>query len=66
VTGPSRGEHKLRLAVSLAGLALMAAALSTHGIANAAAMVEVVGIAGLFFGGSAAFSAWRLWTDRRP
>jgi hypothetical protein len=44
----------------------MAVALSTHGLANAAAMVEVVGIAGLFFGGSAVFSAWRLWTDRRP
>ncbi len=61
MTGPTRGEHKLRLAISLAGLALMGAALSSHGVANAAALVEVVGIAGLFFGGSAVVSAWRLW-----
>jgi hypothetical protein len=61
VTGPTRGEHKLRLAVSLAGLALMGVALASHGVAHAAAMVEVVGIAGLFFGGSAVLSAWRLW-----
>ncbi len=64
MTGPSRGEHKIRLAISLAGLALMSVALATHGIANAAAMVEVIGIAGLFFGGSAVFSAWRLLNGR--
>jgi hypothetical protein len=39
----------------------MGVALASHGVANAAAMVEVVGIAGLFFGGSAVLSAWRLW-----
>jgi hypothetical protein len=61
VIGPTRGEHKLRLAISLAGLTLMGAALASHGVANAAALFEVVGIAGLFFGGSAVLSAWRLW-----
>jgi len=59
--GPSRNELKLRLAISLAGLGLMAAALAMHGIPSGPALVEVVGIAGVFFGATAVLSAWRLW-----
>ncbi len=59
--GPTRGEHVVRLVISLVGLGLTGVALATHGIANVAALVEVAGIAGLFFGASAAFSGWRLW-----
>jgi hypothetical protein len=65
VTGPSRGEHKIRLAISLAGLAVMAATLAIQGVGNAAAMVEVIGIAGLFIGASAVLSARHLWKDPR-
>jgi len=35
-----------------------------RGISNSAALVEVVGIAGLFFGGTAIWSAIRLWRSR--
>lgn len=54
--GPSRGELKLRLAISVFGLALMGFALLTRGFGGIA-MVEVVLIAGTFFGGSAVLSA---------
>jgi xanthosine utilization system XapX-like protein len=57
--GPTRGELKLRLAISLVGLALMIAALFWRGLPQGPAIVEVVGIAGLFFGGSA------IWTLRK-
>jgi hypothetical protein len=62
--GPTRGELKFRLAVSLAGFALMVFALVYRGIPDGPALVEVVGIAGLFFGGSAVWSAVRLWKTR--
>lgn len=58
--GPTRGELRFRLAVSLAGLALMAVALSRRGVPTGPALVEVVGIAGLFFGGTAVWTAWQL------
>lgn len=57
--GPTRGELKLRLAISVFGLAMMAVALMTRGFGGIAA-VEVVLIAGTFFGGTAIWSAWRL------
>jgi hypothetical protein len=62
--GPSRGELKFRLAVSCAGLCLMAAALFLRGVPTGPAFVEVVGIAGAFFGGTAVWSLWRLYTKR--
>lgn len=61
--GPSRAELRLRLGISLAGLAAVGAVLALAPV-EGLAWVEVVGIAGLFFGGSAALSALRLW--RRP
>ena len=58
--GPTRGELKFRLVFSLAGFALTLVALFAHGIPSAPALVEVLGIAGLFFGGTAVWSARRL------
>ncbi len=58
-TGPDRGELWLRFAISLAGLALMIVALAVRGVGGMA-WVEVVAIAGAFFGGSAVWSGWRL------
>lgn len=58
--GPSRRELRFRLLVSLGGLALMLAALALHGVPTGPAFVEVVGIAGLFFGGTAIWSIRQL------
>ncbi|MCD1627545.1 MAG: hypothetical protein ACU0B7_13185 [Paracoccaceae bacterium] len=57
--GPTRGELKLRLAISVFGLGMMAFALVTRGFGGIAAL-EVVLIAGAFFGGTAVWSAWAL------
>jgi len=56
---PTRGELWFRLVFSLFGLGLLLFALWYRGIPKGPAIVEVVGIAGLFFGGSA------LWTARK-
>ena len=48
--GPSRSEIKFRMYVSLIGLALLVAALVFRGLPTGPAMIEVVGIAGAFFG----------------
>jgi xanthosine utilization system XapX-like protein len=63
--GPTRGELKFRLAFSLAGLGLMIFALVYRGVPTGPAFVEVVGIAGLFFGGTAIWSGWRLMKSDR-
>ena len=62
--GPNRGELWFRLCFSLAGLALMAAAVILRGIPNGPALVEVIGIAGLFFGLTAIWTARKLWKGR--
>lgn len=64
MTGPSRKELWFRIAFSLAGLGLLGVTIALRGISNSAALVEVVGIAGLFFGGTALWSAIRLWRSR--
>ncbi len=64
MNGPTRNELWFRLVFSLAGLALLIVAVMIRGISNAAALVEVVGIAGLFFGGSAIWTALKLWRSR--
>ncbi len=58
--GPTRGELWFRLGFALAGLALMAVALLRHGV-QGVAWVEIVLLAGGFFGGTAVWSALRLW-----
>jgi hypothetical protein len=54
--GPTRGELRLRLAVSLGGLGLLAAVFALAPV-EGMAWVEVVAVAGLFFGLSAAHAA---------
>ena len=57
-----RGEHKVRLAISLAGLALTGGALAANPASGWAtpAVFEIVVIAGGFFGGSAVWSGLKL------
>lgn len=59
--GPSRGELRFRLGVSLAGLAMLAVILTMHGLPSGPALFEVVIFGGGFFAGSGVWSAWRLW-----
>ena len=57
--GPSRSDLKVRLLISLVGLALLAGAIAYRGWPKGAGGWEAVVIAALFFGGSA------LWTLRK-
>ena len=57
--GLTRSEHKLRLAISLGGLALLIGAYAMNGIGGIASL-EIAIIGGAFFGGSAIWSARRL------
>ncbi|MCR9108149.1 hypothetical protein [Marivita sp. XM-24bin2] len=61
MTGPTRSELWFRFLFSLAGLALLCVAVMVRGISNSAALIEVVGIAFAFFGGTAIWSAIKLW-----
>lgn len=63
--GPTRGELKLRLAISLAGLALLIAAYATNGIGGIASL-EIGLIGAAFFGGSAIWCLLRLARKPRP
>jgi hypothetical protein len=57
--GPSRGEVKLRLAISLGGLALLIGAYAFNGIGGIASLeIAIIGTA--FFGGSAVWCILRL------
>ncbi|KNG92334.1 hypothetical protein [Pseudaestuariivita atlantica] len=58
--GPTRGELLFRLAFSLAGLVLLAVALFVRGVPQGPALVEVVVVAGGFFGGTAVWTLWKL------
>ena len=60
MSAPSQKELIFRLVFSLFGLALLVVAVWVRGIAHAGALVEVVGIAGLFFGGTALWSLRQL------
>jgi hypothetical protein len=55
--GPTRGEHLFRLIFSLFGLGCIGALFVVHGIPSGPGLVEVVGIAGAFFGGTLILSA---------
>lgn len=61
--GPDRTEHHIRLAVSVIGLAVLIWIIAS-GRMSGFAWVEVGAVAGLFFGGSALWSGWKLWTGR--
>ena len=58
--GPSRQEIVFRLRVSIAGLALLVAAVLYRGMPKGPAMFEVIGIAGVFFGGTLVWSILKL------
>jgi hypothetical protein len=58
--GPTRGEHKFRLLVSLFGLGLMVFAIAYRGISGIA-WIEIVMVAGSFFGGTVIWSGWNLF-----
>ena len=63
--GPSRGEVKLRLAISLAGLALLIGAYAFNGIGGIASLeIAIIGTA--FFGGSALWCILRLRRKEDP
>lgn len=57
--GPSRGELIFRLVVSAAGFVVLVVALVMQGL-DGLAWLEVGLIGGLFLGGSAVWSAWKL------
>jgi len=63
--GPSRGEVKLRLAISLGGLALLILAYGTNGVGGIASL-EIALIGTAFFGGSALWCLVRLTRKDDP
>ena len=62
--GPTRGELWFRLVAGCIGLVLLTAAVTARGLPSGPALVEVVGIGGIFFGGTVGWSAWKLWKNR--
>jgi succinate-acetate transporter protein len=64
--GPTRAEWRLRLLISLAGLCLLVAVLAVQGLPEGPGLVEVVGVAGLFFGLSAIRAARALRAGGDP
>lgn len=54
--GPTRGELIFRLVFSLAGLAMLGVLLAVRGLPEGPGLVEVVGLAGAFFGGTVVLS----------
>ena len=55
--GPTRGELWFRMAVGVGGLGFLAYALSVRGMPSGPALFEVLGIGGVFFGGTIGLSA---------
>ena len=62
--GPTRGELWFRLLAGIVGFVLLIAAITARGVPSGPALVEVVGLGGLFFGGTVLWSAWKLWKSR--
>ena len=62
--GPTRGELWFRLLAGIVGFVLLIAAVTLRGVPSGPALVEVVGLGGLFFGGTVLWSAWKLWKSR--
>ena len=58
--GPTRADLKFRFGFSMAGLAMLAVAIAVRGLPQSAGGWEAVGIAALFFGGTAAWSPRKL------
>lgn len=64
--GPSRKELKLRMIFSAGGLLLLGAAIAFRGLPRGPAMFEVIGIAGVFFGGTFLWSLRKLLRRDHP
>ncbi len=64
--GPTRGEHFFRLCAGLAGLVLLVGVFVHMGALKGPAFFELFGIGGLFFGGTAVWSAWKLIKKDHP
>ena len=64
--GPSRGELIFRAAVSVGGLVFLGIAIAIRGLPEGPALVEVVGLGGVFFGGTLALSLWKLIKRDHP
>ena len=62
--GPTRGELWFRLLAGIVGFVLLIAAVTARGVPSGPALVEVVGLGGIFFGGTVLWSAWKLWKSR--
>lgn len=63
--GPTRGEAIFRLIVGIGGLILLAVAIALRGLPEGPGLVEVVGVSGLFFGGTVIWALRHLWRDRK-
>lgn len=64
--GPTRGELIFRLVVSALGLVFLLIAVAITGMPSGPALFELVGIAGLFLGGTAVWAARRLILRLHP
>lgn len=64
--GPTRGEHLFRLIASLLGLAFMTGAALYLRATSSAHLGELLVFGLLFFGGTAVWSGWKLWTRDHP
>lgn len=58
--GPTRGEFRFRAAFSVVGLAAIDVLVAVRGVPKGPGLVEVFGIALLFFGGTLVHSLWHL------
>lgn len=58
--GPTRGELQFRAVFSAFGLVAIGVLVAVRGVPKGPGLVEVFGIALLFFGGSLVHSLWRL------
>lgn len=62
--GPTRGELWFRLLAGVAGFALLIVVVTARGMPSGPALVEVVGLGGVFFGGTVLWAGWKLWKSR--
>ncbi len=58
--GPTRGELQFRAVFSVLGLMAIGVLVAVRGVPKGPGLVEVFGIALLFFGGTLGHSLWRL------
>jgi len=58
--GPTRGELQFRAVFSVLGLMAIGVLVAVRGVPKGPGLVEVFGIALLFFGGSLVHALWRL------